>query len=278
MSIHVSFTDDPARVLADAGEFLASDPVLHNIIFTLLQERVAHPQPGRYWVAMKRGAAAGVALHSPASFAATVTPMEPDVVNAVVDAIARTDVTLPGVHGEAGTAARFAGSWTERTRSTAVPFQGQRIYEVTDVVYPGSGRAAASGTLRRATRDDRDLVIAWMRGFWQDIGEPVADPSPSVDRQTAAGKIWLWDDGEPMSLAAESQPAASVVRVRAVYTPSERRDRGYAAACVASLSRRIREDGHRCMLYTGLGNPISNPVFRQLGYRSVAEVLRYRFV
>jgi hypothetical protein len=35
---------------------------------------------------------------------------------------------LPVVSGETGSAARFADQWTERTKSVAVPSQGQRIY------------------------------------------------------------------------------------------------------------------------------------------------------
>jgi predicted GNAT family acetyltransferase len=31
------------------------------------------------------------------------------------------------------------------------------------------------------------------------------------------------------------------------------------------------------MLYTALSNPTSNSIYRQIGYRSVAEGLRYRF-
>jgi uncharacterized protein len=68
-----------------------------------------------------------------------------------------------------------------------------------------------------------------------------------------------------------------VVRVQAAYTPPERRNRGYAGACVGGLWKRIGNGGYHCILYTDLGNPISNYVFRRIGYRAVAEALRYRF-
>jgi predicted GNAT family acetyltransferase len=71
---------------------------------------------------------------------------------------------------------------------------------------------------------------------------------------------------------------AGVVRVQAAYTPAPLRNRGYGAACVAALSKQVRASGQRCMLYTDLGNPISNAVFRRIGYRCVADGLRYRFV
>lgn len=38
MAIKVAFSDDPAQVLTEAGKFLTSEPVLHNVILTLLHE------------------------------------------------------------------------------------------------------------------------------------------------------------------------------------------------------------------------------------------------
>jgi hypothetical protein len=273
MAIEVAFSGDPARVLTEARGFLASEPVLHNLILTLLHERVAQREPGRYWVATDDDAVVGVVFQSPLNFAANLTPMEPEVVAVMVDAISDAGVALPGVNGEAATAAGFAGQWTERRKSAAVPFQGQRIYELLEV----QQRAAVGGHLRKAVPDDRDLVIDWVRRFQADIGERGSDPEPVVDRRLPAGRLWLWDDGEPVSLAANSEPVESVVRVQAAYTPPERRNRGYAGACVGDLSKRIRDGGYRCILYTELGNPISNSVFRRIGYSAVAETLRYRF-
>lgn len=273
MVIEVAFSDDPAWVLTEARVFLASEPVLHNVILTLLHARVAHREPGRYWVATDRDRIVGVVFQSPLNFAANLTPMGPEVVAAMVDAISDADVVLPGVNGEAATAARFAGQWTERHKSAAVPFQGQRIYEVLEI----QERAAVSGHLRKAVLDDRDLVVAWMRRFYGDIGERGSDPELVVDSRLPAGRFWLWDDGEPVSMAANSVPVENVVRVQVVYTPPERRNRGYASACVGALSKQIRDGGCRCILYTDLGNPISNSVFRRIGYRAVAEALRYRF-
>lgn len=55
--------------------------------------------------------------------------MTSDAVVAMANEIADSGVVLPGAGGEAGTAACFAGQWTERRRSSAVPVAGFRIYE-----------------------------------------------------------------------------------------------------------------------------------------------------
>jgi predicted GNAT family acetyltransferase len=274
MATSVTFTEDPARVLGEAGAFLRSEPVLHNVILTLLHQRVAYPEAGRYWVASDGGEGRGVVFQSPLTFFATITPMTPDAVPALVDAIAESGVALPGVTGDAGTAARFAGQWTERHKSAAVPYEGQRIYEARAI----ENIPAVGGALRRAARDDRELIVRWMLAFYEETGEPGAPPPQAAATRGDAGRtFWVWEDGGPASMAMETPPIEGVVRVGAVYTPPEQRNRGYAGACVGELSKRILRDGSRAILYTDLGNPVSNSIYRRLGYRAVAEVLRYRF-
>ena len=78
-------------------------------------------------------------------------------------------------------------------------------------------------------------------------------------------------------MAVHSEPIEGVVRLQAVYTPVEMRNRGYAGACVGGLSKRILEGGNHCILYTDLGDPVANTVYRRNGYSAVAEALKYRF-
>jgi len=46
---------------------------------------------------------------------------------------------------------------------------------------------------------------------------------------------------------------------------------------VHELSRRLLENGARPCLYTDLGNPTSNSIYRRIGYRALTEWVRYRF-
>lgn len=275
MGVRVTFCDDPAAVSGMAGEFLASDPVRHNIILSLLDARIAYREPGRYWVAAQNGRIVGVVFQSPLTIAATLTPLEPNVSAAMVDAIADAGVVLPGVNGEAATAASFAGQWTERFKSAAVPFQGMRLYEVDEV----REISRIEGAFRRAVPSDRGLMVRWVRAFQAEALENISDPEVLVDRWLPAGQVWVWDANHsvPVTMAVSREPLAGVIRISGVYTPPENRRRGYACACVHGLSKWIRESGYRCILYTDLGSSSSNSIYRSIGYRAVAEGLRYRF-
>jgi hypothetical protein len=50
MELKVLFSEDPAFVLSRAGAFLSSQPVLHNLVLSILHTRVAQDDPGRYWI------------------------------------------------------------------------------------------------------------------------------------------------------------------------------------------------------------------------------------
>jgi predicted GNAT family acetyltransferase len=274
MVVVVDAFSDPGAVLDRAGAQLARDPVLSNVVLTLLHTRVAHPEPGRYWVASTDATVTGVVFQSPTDFFATVTPMDNDSVSAAVDAIATAGVVLPGVSGDATTTARFAGAWTERTKSAAKPALGQRIYEVTKVVSPRPTR----GALRCADAADRETLVRWLVAFGEEVGELAGDAAAIIDRRLVARTLWVWDDGDVVAMAGRTDPVAGVVRIGPVYTPPDARGRGYASALVGATSADALDAGRRCILYTDLENPTSNSIYRALGYRAVAEALRYEFI
>ena len=171
MELRVVFSEDPAFVLSRAGVFLSSQPVLHNMVLSILHARIAQGDPGRYWMAIQREDVVGVVLQSPLTFPATLTPMEPPVATAMADAIADAGIPLSGVNGEAATAAIFSGQWSERSKSAATPFQGNRLYELLeDREVPD-----IEGTLRQAGPKERSLMILWSRAFQHEIGESVDD-------------------------------------------------------------------------------------------------------
>jgi uncharacterized protein len=79
-------------------------------------------------------------------------------------------------------------------------------------------------------------------------------------------------------MAAPTSAVADLVRVQYGYAPKDRRGRGYSGALVARISANALAEIRRCILYTDLGNPSSNAIYRRVAYRAVAEGLRYRFM
>lgn len=273
MTVGVRSSADPGVALDAAGPFLRAEPVRNNLVLSLLAQRLEHPEDGRYWWATEASDVVGFVFQSPVRFRALVSAAGAEVVDALVEAVAHESPGLPGVMGEAATAARFAGQWAERRRVPVVPTEGQRLYRLGTVRPP----VDVPGHLRAAEPPDRDELVGWAADFVAATGGHPLHPADIVDRHMDGGRLWLWDDGGPASIAAVSSGVAGVVRVAFVYTPPEHRGRGYAAACVAAVSANVAGAGQECLLYAQLQNPTSNALYRRIGYEPVGEVLIYRF-
>ncbi len=273
--LRVDRTDDPTEALAVCGELLGRDPVLHNVALTVLHERIAEPVPGRYWWVTDGPDVTAYAWQSPPGFAAGLVPTGTAAAHALADRMLLDVPDLPGVTGEAGTAAAFTGRWTEQAATGAAPREGERIYRL-DRLEPVP---PAPGQPRAATLDEVGLIIGWLEAFHVETDHDLAlDLDTVVRLRVAQGLMWLWDDGGPVALTRVTSPIGGVVRVGPVYTPPEQRGHGYATSLVAFLSGRALDDGATALvLYTQLSNPTSNAIYRRIGYRSVGEVLAYTF-
>jgi predicted GNAT family acetyltransferase len=271
--IEIKTSDEAGAVLSAAEAFLNRTPAEHNLVLTLLRERTDYPEPGRYWTVWSDGRLAGLALQSPPTVSALLATVEADCIEELANAMAADRPNLPGIFGEAGMAARFAGCWAERLKIPVAPVEAVRLYRLTALRPP----PAAPGSLRIATDADVDLILEWLEGFKRDTDGIVAPPD-AMRRRVESGLISIWNDGKPVSMASVTALLAHTVRIGPVYTPPEYRGRGYAASCVAAVSQTAFDAGaSQCILYTQLSNPQSNAIYRRLGYEPILELLRYKF-
>ncbi|MCA1588626.1 MAG: GNAT family N-acetyltransferase [Chloroflexi bacterium] len=110
---------------------------------------------------------------------------------------------------------------------------------------------------------------------------PLPDPDAAAGRWIE-GKIrtgYVWEDeGEVVSLVGTGGETPNGIRIGPVYTPPERRGRGYASSLTAAASQDQLERGRRFVfLFTDLSNPTSNKIYQAIGYRPVCDVDQYLF-
>ena len=89
----------------------------------------------------------------------------------------------------------------------------------------------------------------------------------------------LWEDGdEPVSIAGWGGRTPNGIRIGPVYTPPDRRSRGYGSAVTAAVSASQLAGGRQfCFLYTDLANPTSNRIYMDIGYEPVCDSVDYAF-
>jgi hypothetical protein len=256
------------------GPYLAEREVEHNLLLGLLSE-LSRPetvyQPPYYLAAVRddAGRIHGCALRTP-PFKLLLTEL-PAAALASLCADAAAFAPLPtAVSSDEPTASAFAEAWCARQGgSWRVGFR-QRLYRLDAVVPPPQ---PAAGAARVAGAHDVPLVAGWLEAFGRDAGMLVGDARARARALVAAGDVVLWiDDGDAVSMAAVTGRTTHGARVGYVYTPDARRGHGYASVCVAELSARLLASGRRfCCLFTDLANPVSNTIYRRLGYQPVCD-------
>jgi hypothetical protein len=183
---------------------------------------------------------------------------------------------VPGVVGPAALSKAFAAHWCHHTGCECSEGRGLRIYQLTEVDRVPS----ATGRLRAATMDDLQTVAGWIDRFNRDIRETIPPENTLVmaRRRIEAGDIFLWDDGGPRSMAATARKTRHGATLNLVYTPPEHRGQAYATSCVAALCRRVLNGRWGfCCLFADLANPVSNHIYRKMGFRAVCDFIEFDF-
>jgi predicted GNAT family acetyltransferase len=182
---------------------------------------------------------------------------------------------LEGVTGPSRSADDFAIAWGKLSGVQPVLGMRLRIHEIRKVV--DSNLPTPPGFFRPADPSDLDLLAKWTQVFVSDarIAEPV-DASRVVEDAIARGRLYVWENDEPVSMAAWTGKTPSGVRINFVYTPRELRGKGYGTACVKALTKQQLEQGNAfCWLYTDLSSAASPNIFKRIGYWPVSDVSEY---
>ncbi len=273
-------TSDPAAFWAQVSEFLLRDPVVNNVLITNVISRrdgaIRDPAPATYAAALDRdGAIAGAAMRTP-PFSIALSSMPASAAEALAEALVESCPDAGGVIGTAAESGAFAAAWARLTGATPSVEMLQRLFRLDAVTMP----SAPPGAWRAAGPGERDLLVAWTEAFEVEAGSGATGTAgQSVDVRLAGGRAFVWVDDVPVSFLGTTAPAGGVVRVGPVFTPPDRRGRGYASALVAAVSQHALESGAAlCMLYTDLANPTSNRIYAAVGYRPVCDVTAYSFL
>jgi predicted GNAT family acetyltransferase len=277
---------------ANASDFLAAvrppleaQEAANNLMYGLALRLEAHPEriqiPPFYAAVHGPGGLAAAALMTP-PHNLIVFSTRPEEERASFDQVARHLLSggwsAPGVVGPNAPALSFAQAWSALTGQTATLGMHERIYQLRAVIPPPQ----PGGALRPALEGDLELAARWLHDFEAEA-LPMQKHSLEAARETARQKIddwdlYLWEDGEPVAMAGRVRPTPHGWCVGPVYTPPERRGRGYASALTADLSQLLLDTGKQFVsLFTNLANPVSNSIYQKIGYRPLCDFDLYRF-
>jgi RimJ/RimL family protein N-acetyltransferase len=269
---------DAAAFAARVEPWLLEREAEHNVLLGLLPKLSSgrHEFDAPIYLASleQEGRVVGCAFRTP-PYKLGLTRFPPGVEDRLAADLGSVYDALPAVLGREADATRFADAWCRRTGGRWAVGMHQRIHRLDTLLPPA---AVPAGALRLPAADERPLVVEWLDAFAREsrIGGSASDVL--ADILIGGDDLFLWDDGGPVAMAAVPAYTPHGARVGYVYTPPDRRGRGYATAAVAELSRQLLAAGRRfCMLYTDIANPVSNRIYERLGYGPVVDVVDVDF-
>jgi predicted GNAT family acetyltransferase len=279
--MQVLFEKDPKEFLKKHSSYLSAHEVEHNLIFSLCsgaEKKISAGQKCdiRFSTLSNDDGLVVAAVQSPPHNLVLSRASQPDI-EALAEKLAAEKQTFPGIVGPSDVAASFANRWTSITGDRAVEYMDQIIYSLKDVLMP----PPVEGVFRFAKPEEAPLIAEWIAAFAVQTLPKTEHLTPENAKKTAEerirdGRIAIWAvEGKPVAQAGISG-TDKIARIGMVYTPPGQRGQGYASAIVAHLSQHMLEKGCKmCCLYADARNPVSNSIYRKIGYEFVSRSSLY---
>ena len=192
---------------------------------------------------------------------------EANYLGAAIEFLVKEGIEIKGIIGQSDLAKAFAIEWESTTGNSWEIEMDQIVYKLDQV----SEIPMVSGRLRKAQIEDSDIL---MEKFFEGEEEKLR---LKLDQYFREESLYLWDDGEIVSMVRKSRPTENGIAINHVFTPIEYRKRGYSTSCVHAFSKMLLEEYEFCVLYTELANPASNRVYRKIGYQPIMDSIMIAF-
>lgn len=269
--MQITLYDKPKDFLAKCGAELEQSEAEHNLMLSLCmltEQKLKKKEKADF---------RGCTLYDDDGFViATVqTPphnlviskaRHPDI-EKLAETLFQNKFSFPGVVGPSDVIAVFSNQWTLLSGQEFSEYMDHIVYALTKVTPP----RPVEGNLRPAAPGETSLIAEWLVAFAEALPRTEKITKEEALKKAGdmikAGCVFVWAvKNKPVAMAS-TRNAHTVVRIGGVYTPTEERGKGYASAIVAALSQKQLDEGKKmCCLYANARNPVSNSIYRKIGY------------
>jgi uncharacterized protein len=273
---------DAEGFLAKAQVWLEEHEVENNLILGVVIRLQQTPErirvPPFLGAVQEAGMLMVVAMMTPPFNLVLSGQPDADALKLLAERLMEQSWSVPGVVGPKDISQAFGKTWEQVSGKRSSPGLRMRLYKLSQVIPP----AAVPGELRIAQLEDIPLLAEWYAAFQKEaLQDSISQEDARIQAELLVSdqNLFLWDNGDPVSMAASTRHTRNGITVNYVYTPPHQRKKGYASACVAALSQKQLDSGYKfCCLFTDLTNPTSNQIYMDIGYHPVCDFGEQKFL
>lgn len=197
----------------------------------------------------------------------------------VAEEIYKVDSELLGVNAEKEIANKFAQFYCELSKQQYRLIKPLRILVLENLLPKENVKDVL---FREATNKDKETLSKYIKEFGKEtFGEEKTDEEANskFEYYMKRGYYVLEKEGKIVSQAVIGRELIKGKGISGVYTTKEERGKGYAYNLVYTLSKKCLDEGAEyCVLYTDAENPISNHVYKKMGYVQRVECEELEFI
>ncbi len=140
------------------------------------------------------------------------------------------------------------------------------------------------GSQRLALPEEAKLLADWMIDFQIEALMNDLDYEAALNKiknLIVGQNVYLYEneEGQAVTMAATVRKLPHGMAIAYVFTPEEFRGKGYAAANMYYLSKRLLEEGYEfCTLLVDKNNPLSNRAYEKVGYEILEDSYTYKLI
>ena len=265
-----------------AEPIIAKNEDVFSLFFGVLQAIKAGKYANPYMAAVTEGKEVLALLQMtpphPLNLVVVDESRKDEVIDFIVRELRENSIAVPSVISLKQWAKSFANAWENETGETQKLLMDQGLYRLDEVE---ETLEMSPGSWRFATDADAPLIEKWFALFEEDTNLDRTSPDIIREKVSAfldAREVFLWEvEGKVVSMMKKSRPTANSVTVSLVFTPKEERKKGYARTMVAQGSKELLKEYEFCVLYTDMMNPTSNKIYKEIGYKHIADSIHIGF-
>ena len=189
-------------------------------------------------------------------------------------------IKIRGINSSKKLCERFITDFTQRTGQHFNLHLSMDIMELTQL----TKNTDSAGLCRKAKPEDHPLLVEWNLKFAEEATHETGDRQAISDKllqKISAGTMFVVENSEHrvVSMAAVSRELINGICIGPVYTDECERGKGYGKTVMIGISKWALQNGYRfCSLFVDKTNPISNQVYRSIGYQVVSDQCDYRII